>query len=173
MRFRVITLAFALILGSVVASSFGPVVMREIGISSVSAQDAATPIATAPGPANTCFTDSDGVQAEPWVQSDLYFGTTDKSTRQPYTDQEWSDFLAAEVTSRFPDGLTVLTGLGQWQEGGNIIQERSNVLIIVYPLEFAEESSGLLEEIRDAYEQQFNQSSVLRVDNGTPVCVSF
>ena len=84
-------------------------------------------------------------------------------------------FLADEITPRFPDGLTVLTGLGQWRESATsqIIQERSNVLIILYPLATAQESSAKLEEIRDAYEQQFNQTSVLRADDGTPVCTSF
>lgn len=171
-RFRVITLAFALLLSGLVANSFGPLLTQKSTVAPVAAQEG-TPVATAPEPVNTCFTDSDGVQAEPWMQSDLYFGTTNKDTGQPYTEQEWSEFLDNEVTPRFPDGLTVLTGIGQWRETDVITQERSNVLIIVYPLEFAEESSVLLEEIRDAYEEQFNQSSVLRVDSGTPVCVSF
>lgn len=174
-RFRVFTLAIALLLGGALASSFGPMLMGGDGVSPVAAQDAATPVATDPETANTCFTDSDGVQAEPWVQSDLYFGTTNNATGEPYTEEEWMTFLANEVTPRFPDGLTVLTGIGQWRdsESSEVSQERSNVLIIVYPLEFAEDSSVLLEEIRDAYEEQFGQSSVLRVDSGTPVCVSF
>ena len=113
-RFRVITLAFALLLGGIVSSSFGPMLMREIGVSPVAAQDA-TPVATEPGPVNTCFTDSDGVQAEPWMQSDLYFGTT-KADGTAYTEEEWMTFLANEVTPRFPDGLTVLTGVGQWRD---------------------------------------------------------
>jgi hypothetical protein len=173
-RFRVFTLAVALLLGGAIASSFGPMLIGGGSVSSVSAQDAATPVATAPEPTNTCFTDSDGVQAEPWMQSDLYFGTT-KDDGTAYTEEEWMTFLANEVTPRFPDGLTVLTGIGQWRdsESSEVLQERSNVLIIVYPLEFAAESSVLLEEIRDAYEEQFDQSSVLRVDSGTPVCVSF
>jgi hypothetical protein len=79
------------------------------------------------------------------------------------------------VTPRFPDGLTVLTGLGQWRESATsqIVQERSNVLIILYPPTTAQESSVRLEEIRDAYEQQFNQTSVLRADDSVPVCTSF
>jgi hypothetical protein len=173
-RFRVLTLALALVLGGAIASSFVPMMIGADSISPVAAQDAATPVATAPQTPNTCFTDSDGVQAEPWMQSDLYFGTT-KEDGTAYTEEEWMTFLANEVTPRFPDGLTVLTGIGQWRDSdtSEVLQERSNVLIIVYPLEFAAESSVLLEEIRDAYEEQFNQSSVLRVDSGTPVCVSF
>jgi hypothetical protein len=67
----------------------------------------------------------------------------------------------------------VLTGVGQWQqESGEVLQERSQVLVILYPLETARESSVLLEEIRDVYETQFNQESVLRVDVA-PACTSF
>ena len=77
--------------------------------------------------------------------------------------EEWDAFLDAEITPRFPAGLTVVTGLGQYQnESGEVVQERSEVLILLYPEADARESSALLEEIRDAYETQFEQNSVLR-----------
>ena len=147
--------------------------LRELGLASAAAQDVATPVAIAPTTAG-CFVDSDGVPAEPWVRSELFFGTT-KPDGAAYTNEEWLQFLADEVTPRFPDGLTVLTGLGQWRESATsqTVQERSNVLIILYPPAGAQESSVKLEAIRDAYEQQFNQTSVLRADDGTPVCTSF
>ena len=67
----------------------------------------------------------------------------------------------------------MLTGLGQWQkESGEVIQERSEVLFILYPLETARESSALVEEIRDVYVARFNQESFLHVDV-SPVCTSF
>jgi hypothetical protein len=173
-QFRVIALALVLFGGGVSASTFGPMLMREIGVLPVAAQDASTPVATdEPAAANTCFTDSDGVQAELWARTEMYFGTTNKDTGGEYTNEEWLTFLADEVTPRFPDGLTVLTGLGQWLSSGNVIQERSNVLIILYPLSTYQESSTKLEEIRDAYEDQFNQSSVLRTDDSVGVCTSF
>jgi len=46
------------------------------------------------------------------------------------------------------------------------------VLIILYPADPSGQTSDLLEEIRDEYEAQFNQVSVLRVDT-YPVCTSF
>lgn len=174
-RVRVVVLAFVLFAGGVGASSFGPMLMREVGIGSAAAQDASTPVATDGAPvANTCFVDSDGVQAELWARTEMYFGTT-KSDGTAYSNEEWLTFLADEVTPRFPDGLTVLTGLGQWRdsETSAVLQERSNVLIILYPLSTYQESSTKLEEIRDAYEQQFNQSSVLRTDDSVGVCTSF
>jgi hypothetical protein len=171
---RVIAFMLTLFAGGIGASTFGPMLLREIGFASVAAQDASTPVATdQTAGANTCFVDSDGVQAKPWARSELFFGTT-KPDGTIVTNDEWLQFLKDDVTPRFPDGLTVLTGLGQWRNSsGTIIQERSNVLIILYPLSTAQASSTKLEEIRDAYEQQFHQSSVLRADDGVPDCTSF
>jgi Protein of unknown function (DUF3574) len=140
---------------------------------SARAQSDATPVgAGAEEAMDACPDDLYGPDSEPWVRGELYFGTTtDEGTA--YSEEEWDAFLDAEITPRFPAGLTVLTGLGQWQqESGEVIQERSEVLVILYPLETAAESSTLLEEIRDAYETQFNQESVLRVDVA-PACTSF
>ena len=61
-------------------------------------------------------------------------------------------------------GLTLLSGLGQFrEESGVITQEKSKVLILFYPLT-DRQANGEIEEIRQAYEDQFQQSSVLRVD---------
>jgi hypothetical protein len=137
---------------------------------SVVAQDA-TPVSPGDVAAPACPAELHGPGAEAWVRAELYFGTT-KPDGTAYTEEEWLTFLADEITPRFPAGLTVLTGLGQWQDESGILQERSQVLVILYPAETAAESSALLEEIRDAYEQQFNQTSVLRADI-TQVCTSF
>jgi hypothetical protein len=40
-----------------------------------------------------------------------------------------------EVTKRFPDGLTLLNGLDQFRDGSAIIQEKSKVLILLYPFD--------------------------------------
>ena len=158
------SLALALLAGGVGIGAYA----------SAMAQPEATPVG---GVAETevmdaCPDDLYGPDSEPWVRGELYFGTTtDEGTA--YSEEEWDAFLDTEITPRFPAGLTVLTGLGQWQnESGEVIQERSEVLVILYPLETAQESSVLLEEIRDAYETQFNQESVLRVDVA-PACTSF
>jgi hypothetical protein len=39
----------------------------------------------------------------------------------------WSDFMASEITPRFPEGLTVLDAMGQWQdkERNTIVKEPS------------------------------------------------
>ena len=49
--------------------------------------------------------------ARPMARSELVFGTARPAGRV-VGEAEWADFLEAEVTPRFPDGLTVLSGLG-------------------------------------------------------------
>lgn len=123
--------------------------------------------------AETCDDGLAETDEQPWVRTELFFGTS-KPDGTAVTEAQWKGFLDAEITPRFPDGLTVLTGLGQWQEEDNdIVQERSLLLILFYPREFALDSGAKIEAIRAAYEQQFQQESVLRSDDSTPVCTSF
>ena len=144
-------------------------------ISATRAQDLATPMvddATPVVTANICDATAPGAGAEPWVRTELYFGTT-LPDGSPLTADQWADFLDEEITPRFPAGLTVLEGYGQFLNSqGVIAEEASIVLILFYPGDAIEDSSAGIEEIRDAYEVQFEQESVLRVDS-EPVCVSF
>jgi len=151
------------------------ILMSGTMFSAASAQDVATPVveATPEGGANVCEATSPGVGAEPWIRTELYFGTTIPNDGGDVSDAEWNAFLDEEITPRFPDGLTVLEGYGQFLNSrGVIAEEDSIVLIIFHPGEFVDESSAAIEEIRDAYEVEFDQESVLRVDS-EPVCVSF
>jgi hypothetical protein len=98
-----------------------------------------------------------------WHRTELYFGRNRPGGE--VTEEEFQHFLDVEVTKRFPDGLTLLSGLGQFREqSGAITQEKSKILILLYPLT-DRQANGLIEEIRQAYKDQFQQSSVLRVDD--------
>jgi hypothetical protein len=111
--------------------------------------------------------------AEPWVRTELFFGTA-RPDGTAVSDAEWETFLDTEITPRFPEGLTVLSGNGQWQEeDGDIVEERSKIVIVLYPREAVDESNAEIEQIRAAYEAQFQQESVLRADDDRPVCTSF
>jgi len=99
---------------------------------------------------------------------ELLFGTARKSGAA-VGDVEWQSFLATEVTPRFPDGLTVLTGFGQWRSGESVRKEGSRVLLIFAPRR--PDNDARIEAIRDAYKARFEQDSVLRVDGLS--CVSF
>jgi hypothetical protein len=68
--------------------------------------------------------------------------------------------LRQSVTPRFPDGLTVLDGRGQWRNpaGGEISREASSVLIILAPS--ADDLKTRLEAVRQDYKTRFRQQSV-------------
>jgi len=97
-----------------------------------------------------------------WVKTELYFGMTRRGGGV-VSDEEWKAFLAQAVTSRFPDGLTVYDASGQWRGGdGVLVREQTRVVVIVH-----EKSSGRDKAIREIialYKKQFDQESVLRVD---------
>jgi hypothetical protein len=109
-----------------------------------------------------------------FIRTELYFGS-DRPNGPDVTEQDVNGFLDKYVTPEFPDGLTVLTGKGQFccDAGGSVIRETSFVLILLYPHETFKESSEKIEKIRAAYKAEFNQQSVLRVDDRRPVDVSF
>jgi len=101
---------------------------------------------------------------ERFVRTELYFGSR-KSDKTHVTEAEFNRFLKKEMTPRFPEGLTLLTGLGQFRNAkNNIIREVSRVLILLYPVELREEKSVHIEAIRETYKTQHDQESVLRTD---------
>jgi hypothetical protein len=86
------------------------------------------------------------------------------------SDAEWGAFLDAEVTPRFPDGLTVLPSYGQWRAASGVLsKEPSRVLLVWYAP--AADTEHKIEAIRTAYRERFSQESVMRVDGRS--CVSF
>ena len=101
----------------------------------------------------------------------LYFGRSD-ATGSPdaVSDEAWAEFLADTITPRFPDGLTVTDGAGQWRgDAGEILKEQSKVLtLLVWPDDTAQQR---LNEIAAEYERRFSQESVLLTS--TPACASF
>ncbi len=109
-----------------------------------------------------------------FVRTELFFGA-DRPDGSEISKDEFRRFLKEEITRRFPDGLTVLTGTGQFRDAENdkIIREKSMVLILLYPLDKQVESHEKIEQIRKAYKDRFKQQSVLRVDDPRPVLVSF
>lgn len=104
-----------------------------------------------------------------YAEYQLFFGRSTPDGRE-VSDEQWAAFLAEVVTPRFPAGLTVLDGAGQWRDdSGTIERERSKVLwILAAP---GEETLRLIDEISSEYERRHNQDSVLRI-HGT-ACASF
>ena len=101
---------------------------------------------------------------ERFVRTELFFGLL-KPNKTHVTDAEFKAFLQDVITPRFPEGLTLLTGLGQFLDASDqIIRERSRLLILLYPVTVRQEKSKKVEEIREAYKRCFQQESVLRAD---------
>lgn len=163
-RVQLGALAVALLLGGAGLGAFA----------SARAQGEATPVeAASSAVSDPCPDELFGAGSEAWVRGELYFGTSMEQGVGVIPD-DFEAFLDAEVTPRFPDGLTLLTGLGQWKGPDDVEPSKmgSELLIILYPQETAAESSAKLEEIREAYKAQFNAQSVLRSDTAL-VCTSF
>jgi hypothetical protein len=107
-----------------------------------------------------------------FVRTELFFGTAKPDGT--VSDREFLAFLDAQITPRFPDGLTLLKGRGQFRGEDNvIIKENSFLLILLYPVEDFRASSRKINVIRELYKAEFQQESVLRVDDPFAVRVSF
>ena len=113
------------------------------------------------------------VATELFVRTELFFGTS-RPDGTFVSEEQWRQFIDTEVTPRFPEGLTILTGAGQFrQTNGILTREPSVLLILLYPLKAWHSSDRKIEEIRRSYKLAFQQQSVLRVDDRLPESVSF
>jgi hypothetical protein len=117
-----------------------------------------TAASTAPSGQNPCQGRSDL-----WTRTELFFGSA-KPDGSTVSDEEFRRFLDEEVTPRFPDGLTLLVGLGQYRgASGTLVQEKSMLLVLLHPSN-EPDGAGHIEAIRGAYKTRFRQESVLRLD---------
>jgi hypothetical protein len=87
------------------------------------------------------------------------------------SEAAWRRFLDREVTARFPDGLTVVSALGQWRDRntGRVVREPSKLVMIVLPGNADDQAR--LEAIVAAYKRQFQQQSVGVIVQ--PACAAF
>ncbi|MFL6823620.1 MAG: DUF3574 domain-containing protein [Xanthobacteraceae bacterium] len=86
-------------------------------------------------------------------------------------EADWSRFVDREITSRFPNGLTMFNAAGQWRDEATnkIVREPSKLVQIVLPGQV--EDIARLNEIVAAYKRRFKQHSVVMIVR--PACVSF
>ncbi len=113
------------------------------------------------------------VETESFIRTELFFGRN-KPDGTEVSQEDFEDFLSVTITPEFPDGLTVLDGIGQFRDAnGNTIREKAKVLILLYSSNTKTRSSRKIERIRTAYKNRFDQQSVLRMDDVLPVRVSF
>jgi Protein of unknown function (DUF3574) len=126
------------------------------------------PTPTAP-PSRPPATEDDSTPLSPisatlFTRTELFFGSI-KADGSMVSEEAFLWFLQAEITPRFPTGLTLLTGLGQFLTAQGVLhREPSRLLILLYPVEEQRESSEKIEQIRAKYRQVFHQEAILRAD---------
>ena len=104
-----------------------------------------------------------------FARTDLFFGRARPGGE--VSEAQFKAFVDERVTPRFPQGLTLLTGIGQFRDAqGATMVEGANVLILLYPHGDAR-AGREIDAIRRDYRQRFDQQSVLRADSLS--CVSF
>jgi len=109
------------------------------------------------------------IHGEIFLRTELFFGLS-RADRPEVSEEEFQAFIDTEVTPRFPDGLTLINGKGQFRDSrGTTVQEKSKLLILLYS--FNRETNQAIETIRNEYKNDFQQESVLRTDEQQ--CVSF
>ena len=97
----------------------------------------------------------------------MFFGLQ-RRDGAPVTEQEWASFVEQVVTPRFPSGLTVFDGAGQWRNAANRIErEPSKVLVILHPA--SESIDAQIDEVRRLYCERFNQEAVMKVTSAAHV----
>ena len=125
---------------------------------------AACASAPPPAPAATCPTGQQRLRT-----AQLFFGR--KVGGKPgVVDKAFGKFVDEELTPRFPDGLTIMDGGGQWRGDENkLIRDSAKIVLIVLPN--AGDTADRIEAVRDAYKARFKQESVLLITQAA--CVSF
>jgi hypothetical protein len=96
---------------------------------------------------------------QPKLAAELLFGR-DIGNRIGVSEAAWQNFVAHEITPRFPDGLTIVAATGQWRDPSRktVVREPSKLVIIVLPGN--KDDQARLAAIVDAYKRRFHQQSV-------------
>jgi len=130
---------------------------------------AAAVLAVATTGADAQLVDCRGGQ-RPSQVAEMMFGRN-IGNRSHVSEAAWDRFVAAEITPRFPAGLTMFDAAGQWRDkaSNRIIREPSKIVQIVLPGEA--DDIARLNEIAAAYKARFKQQSVGMIVRAA--CISF
>ncbi len=107
---------------------------------------------------------------QPMLVAELLYGRNQGSQLR-VSDADWQVYVAEELTTRFPDGLTVVDALGQWQDsaGRGLVREPSKLVLIATMPGPATEAK--LTEAINAYKRRFDQDAVGLIRR--QACVTF
>jgi hypothetical protein len=107
---------------------------------------------------------------QPMRTAQLFFGRN-IGDKPGVSDADFRKFTDDELTPRFPQGLTVLDGGGQWKgKDDKLIREASKIVVLVLP-NHGGDVARKLGEVREAYKARFHQDSVMLVTQRA--CVAF
>lgn len=107
--------------------------------------------------------------AQMMMNAEVIFGRNVEN-KAVVSDAAFAQFVADDITPRFPDGLTVVDARGQWRDGsGALVREPSKVVLIAFR-DDAQKRAALV-DIAEAYKRKFHQRSVLTAVRAA--CVSF
>jgi hypothetical protein len=100
-------------------------------------------------------------RSQNFIKEELYFGMGEAEGKN-VTETQWQLFLQQEITTRFPQGLTVVNAYGQYfNSHKQLIRENTKLVILIHQNNSHE--NQLIEEIIAIYKKKFQQESVLRV----------
>jgi Protein of unknown function (DUF3574) len=107
---------------------------------------------------------------QPKMVAELMFGR-DIDRGVGVSESAWQLFVARELVSRFPDGLTIIDAIGQWRDrdSGRIVREPSKHVEMVLPGN--KDDDARLDAVVAAYKREFHQHSVGVIVR--PACVAF
>lgn len=100
-------------------------------------------------------------QACPVGEAPLHTAQLFMGAKTPATpnERDLRRFVDQEVTPRFPDGVTVVDGGGQWKGAENrMIREAAKVVLVVLP---ASGGGAKVEAMRTAYRTRFKHEPVV------------
>lgn len=108
--------------------------------------------------------------SQPKVRAEMLFGRN-IGGRLGVSEAAFARFVAAEITPRFPAGLTVIDAAGQWRDtdNGRVVRERSKIVVLI--ADESAESRARFDAIAQAYKKRFRQQSVGILTR--PVCAAF
>lgn len=98
-----------------------------------------------------------------WLETQIFFGQA-KAGGGTVSDDDWKSFLDEVVSPRFPDGLTVLTGIGQSldTQSGKPRSGATMMLLVVH--ENSNDAQTRFGEIIAEYKKRFGDVGVFHVD---------
>ncbi|HEY9876143.1 MAG TPA: DUF3574 domain-containing protein, partial [Candidatus Obscuribacterales bacterium] len=105
------------------------------------------------------------------VQQDLFFGRNIPGGGE-VSEEQFQAFVDSVITPRFPAGLTIFNGDGQYRDSTNTIIEEKSKLVTLFVEDTPASKTGI-NDLVASYLFSFNQESVLQVLNRDDLKVGF